>query len=103
MEYRPIVSLSERRVFGHEALLRSAEPALSEPGAILDAAERLGGVHALGGVVRDRVAAIVAKAKDGGAGIETTGERDALQTLGWDLLQGYLFAKPGEPFPQVTW
>ncbi len=36
-------------------------------------------------------------------GIETAGERDALAAIGCDLLQGYLFAKPGKPFPQVAW
>ncbi|MFL5303664.1 MAG: EAL domain-containing protein [Polyangia bacterium] len=32
-------------------------------------------------------------------GIETPQERDALITLGGDLCQGYLFAKPGRGFP----
>jgi EAL domain-containing protein (putative c-di-GMP-specific phosphodiesterase class I) len=32
-------------------------------------------------------------------GIETAGERDTLVTLGGDLCQGYLFAKPGRGFP----
>jgi EAL domain-containing protein (putative c-di-GMP-specific phosphodiesterase class I) len=36
-------------------------------------------------------------------GVETPEERDALLDLGCDLLQGYLFAKPGPPFPQPTW
>jgi EAL domain-containing protein (putative c-di-GMP-specific phosphodiesterase class I)/CheY-like chemotaxis protein len=36
-------------------------------------------------------------------GVETTEERDVLVDLGCDLLQGYLFAKPGRPFPQFTW
>jgi len=31
-------------------------------------------------------------------GVETADERDALVSLGCDLLQGYLFAKPGPPF-----
>lgn len=34
-------------------------------------------------------------------GVETPEERDALAELGCDLMQGYLFAKPGEPFPHV--
>lgn len=34
-------------------------------------------------------------------GIETAAERDALVELGCDLLQGYLFAKPGPAFPSV--
>jgi EAL domain-containing protein (putative c-di-GMP-specific phosphodiesterase class I) len=36
-------------------------------------------------------------------GVETLAEREALRELGCDLLQGYLFAKPGKPFPNVTW
>ena len=36
-------------------------------------------------------------------GVETAEERDAVADLGCDLLQGYLFAKPGKPFPAVTW
>jgi EAL domain-containing protein (putative c-di-GMP-specific phosphodiesterase class I) len=46
--YQPIVAWSSRTVFGYEALLRSAEPTLPHPGAVLDAAERLGRVHDLG-------------------------------------------------------
>ncbi|MCK9461225.1 MAG: EAL domain-containing protein [Proteobacteria bacterium] len=36
-------------------------------------------------------------------GIETAAERDTCVELGCDLLQGYLFAKPGRPYPEVTW
>ena len=36
-------------------------------------------------------------------GVETADERDTLIELGCDLLQGYLFAKPGKPFPNVDW
>lgn len=36
-------------------------------------------------------------------GIETVGERDMVATLGCDLMQGYLFARPAKPFPEVTW
>jgi EAL domain-containing protein (putative c-di-GMP-specific phosphodiesterase class I) len=38
-----------------------------------------------------------------GEGVETAAERDALVSLGCDLLQGYLFAKPNMAFPSVTW
>ena len=34
-------------------------------------------------------------------GVETREERDTLLSLGSDLLQGYLFAKPGSPPPRV--
>lgn len=36
-------------------------------------------------------------------GIETPEERDVLIDLGCDLLQGYLFARPGRTFPRVRW
>jgi EAL domain-containing protein (putative c-di-GMP-specific phosphodiesterase class I)/CheY-like chemotaxis protein len=36
-------------------------------------------------------------------GVETAAERDILVSSGCDLMQGYLFAKPGKPFPAVTW
>jgi EAL domain-containing protein (putative c-di-GMP-specific phosphodiesterase class I) len=36
-------------------------------------------------------------------GVETRAERDVLVRVGCDLLQGYLFARPGRPFPTVDW
>ncbi len=36
-------------------------------------------------------------------GVETPMERDTVVELGCDLLQGYLFARPGRPFPDVAW
>jgi EAL domain-containing protein (putative c-di-GMP-specific phosphodiesterase class I) len=36
-------------------------------------------------------------------GIETIAERDCVVTLGCDLLQGFLFARPGRPFPAASW
>ena len=53
---------------------------------------------------RDIVAALVDMARRSGIvvvaeGIETVAERETLTDLGCDLLQGYLFAKPGPPFP----
>jgi EAL domain-containing protein (putative c-di-GMP-specific phosphodiesterase class I) len=53
VHYQPIVSLSERRVVAFEALVRSAEPTLPHPGALFDAAERLGRVPQLGARIRD--------------------------------------------------
>lgn len=35
-------------------------------------------------------------------GIETAAERDAVASLGGDLCQGYLFARPGKPLPLPT-
>jgi len=53
--YQPIVSWKEKRVFGYEALLRSAEPTLANPVECVDVAERLGRLHELGRAVRRRV------------------------------------------------
>jgi EAL domain-containing protein (putative c-di-GMP-specific phosphodiesterase class I) len=36
-------------------------------------------------------------------GVETPQERDMLVALGCDLLQGYLLARPGKPFPAFAW
>lgn len=36
-------------------------------------------------------------------GVEIPQERDTLVDLGCHLLQGFLFGKPGRPFPSVTW
>jgi len=52
MAFQPIVSLSNRSIFGYEALLRSVEPSLPNPGDVLDAAERLGATRKLGRAVR---------------------------------------------------
>jgi EAL domain-containing protein (putative c-di-GMP-specific phosphodiesterase class I) len=220
--YQPIVDLRARKVFGYEALLRGAEPALPNPGAVIEAATRLGRLHDVGRAVRavaakpmanlgpelllfvnmhardledtrltdpsSELAAIAprvifeiteraslddvsdARAKvaqlremgfriaidDLGAGyagltsfamlepefvkldisiirdvhvspvkqklvgsmtalckdmgitviaegIEAAAERDCLRTLGCDLLQGYLLARPGKAFPQIAW
>jgi EAL domain-containing protein (putative c-di-GMP-specific phosphodiesterase class I) len=221
MAYQPIVHAADGTVFGYEALLRANEPSLPHPGAILDAAERLDRLPALGRAVRaaaaapmaqvpgavlfvnlhtrdladetlfsaeatlariapnvileiterasldevsdvrDRVARLRAMGfrlavDDLGAGyagltsfatlepeiikldmslvrdvdtnpvkrrvvgqmttlahdlhvlvvaegVETLAERNMLVSLGCDLLQGYLLAKPGKPFPQVSW
>ena len=36
-------------------------------------------------------------------GVETPAERDMLAELGCDLLQGYLFARPGAGFKAPRW
>lgn len=50
-------------------------------------------VHALSTLCRELGTPMVAE------GVETEGERDILVDLGADLFQGYLFARPGRPFP----
>lgn len=64
--YHPIVDPRRRLVYGHEALLRSREPSLPHPGAVLDAAERLDALDALGRAIRDRAAAPVATSPGSG-------------------------------------
>jgi EAL domain-containing protein (putative c-di-GMP-specific phosphodiesterase class I) len=54
------------------------------------------------------VRSMTALAKDMGMivvaeGVESQAERDCLIDLGCDYLQGYLFARPGPPFPEVKW
>jgi EAL domain-containing protein (putative c-di-GMP-specific phosphodiesterase class I) len=60
MAYQPIVEAATRSVFGYEALLRSGEPTLPYPGAVLDAAERLGRLDDVGRMVRSIAPAPVA-------------------------------------------
>ncbi|HEY4187268.1 MAG TPA: EAL domain-containing protein [Polyangia bacterium] len=54
--YQPIVSWSGRSLFAYEALVRSEEPTMRNPGELFAAAERLGRLHDLGRVIRSRVA-----------------------------------------------
>ncbi len=57
LAFQPIVSLSERRIYAYEALMRSREAVLPHPGAILSAAERLDRLPELGRAIRARAAA----------------------------------------------
>ncbi|MBN8610572.1 MAG: EAL domain-containing protein [Deltaproteobacteria bacterium] len=61
--YQPIVSTATRQTFGYEALMRSSEPSLPSPPAVLDAAERLGQIHTLGRRLRDACAAQITAAQ----------------------------------------
>jgi EAL domain-containing protein (putative c-di-GMP-specific phosphodiesterase class I) len=54
MAYQPIVHASTGALFAYEALLRSNEPALPNPEAILDAAEKLGRLEDVGRAVRQK-------------------------------------------------
>lgn len=54
MAYQPIVEASTGALFAYEALLRSNEPALPNPEAILDAAEKLGRLEDVGRAVRKK-------------------------------------------------
>jgi EAL domain-containing protein (putative c-di-GMP-specific phosphodiesterase class I) len=56
MAYQPILRASNHSVAAYEALMRSDEAALPDPGALLAAAERLQRLHHLGRAVRARTA-----------------------------------------------
>jgi EAL domain-containing protein (putative c-di-GMP-specific phosphodiesterase class I)/serine/threonine protein kinase/ActR/RegA family two-component response regulator len=60
MAFQPIVEPALERIFGYEALMRSDEPSLPHPGAILDAAERLDRLQDVGRRVRALSAAAFA-------------------------------------------
>jgi EAL domain-containing protein (putative c-di-GMP-specific phosphodiesterase class I) len=62
MHFQPIVHAQTRARFGYEALMRSTDKALPHPGAILDAAERLERVPALGRAIRAQTAKVIADA-----------------------------------------
>lgn len=62
--FQPIVSVSGRRVFGYEALMRSAHPEFRSPSHLLGVAEQLGALSQLGRVVRERAAAGAADVDD---------------------------------------
>jgi EAL domain-containing protein (putative c-di-GMP-specific phosphodiesterase class I) len=59
--FQPILRSADGTVFGYEALVRSSEPSIPHPGALFEAAERLGRVHEVGGMVRDRAAAFLVR------------------------------------------
>jgi EAL domain-containing protein (putative c-di-GMP-specific phosphodiesterase class I) len=59
MVYQPIVSVERGTVYAYEALVRSDEPTLPNPTALIDAAERLGRLPDLGRAVRRSVSEIL--------------------------------------------
>ncbi len=65
MAYQPIVNASTSTVFGYEALLRSDEPALPNPSAVLGAAERLGRLDDIGRAVRSKAPEPILRAPPG--------------------------------------
>jgi EAL domain-containing protein (putative c-di-GMP-specific phosphodiesterase class I) len=62
--FQPIVEGAHRGQFGFEALVRTQSELLPDPGALLDAAERLHRVERLGRAIRRHVAADFASADD---------------------------------------
>ncbi len=62
--FQPIVKWSEQSVYGYEALVRSTEPTLNNPGLLLEAAERLGRMQELGRAIRRSVASCIPAAPE---------------------------------------
>jgi EAL domain-containing protein (putative c-di-GMP-specific phosphodiesterase class I) len=56
--FQPIVDATTTHCIGYEALLRSDEPSLPHPTAVLEAAKRLGQLETVGRTMRDRVASV---------------------------------------------
>jgi EAL domain-containing protein (putative c-di-GMP-specific phosphodiesterase class I)/CheY-like chemotaxis protein len=54
LAFQPILTRDGREVYGHEVLLRSDEPNLTDPVQVLEAAELLGSLDELGRVIRER-------------------------------------------------
>ena len=88
MAYQPIVRASDRSLFGYEALLRTGEKSLPHPGAVLDAAERLGRLDDLGRRVRAAACAPMPEAPPGSVLF--------VNLHSHDLMDESLFA-PGSP------
>lgn len=66
LAFQPILTADGREVYGHEVLLRSDEPNMSDPVQVLEAAELLGSLDELGRVIRERaVEAFVQLPSDG--------------------------------------
>jgi len=91
--FQPIVSVKQKRIFGYEALLRSAEPALASPGDFLGAAKALDRIADVSRNIRKLVAAAAADAPKGALLFVNLHETD--------LLDSELFA-PGAPLSGVA-
>jgi len=65
MSFQPIVHAKGQGIFAQEALLRSDEPALPHPGALLEAAERAQRLYDFGRAVRSSVAQAIAASPEG--------------------------------------
>src|SRR5262249_6281727 len=91
--YQPIVAWPSQRLFGYEALVRSADVDLSTPGKLLDAAERLGRLQELGERIRDAVAE--------GAALAPSGALLCVNLHALDLTSDHLY-KPESPLSRIA-
>jgi DNA-binding response OmpR family regulator len=114
MAFQPIVSWRDRHVFGYEAVddlgagyagltsFTQLEPEIAKLDMSLvrgiDADPRRQSIVGSMKTLCDDLGTLVVT-----EGVETIAERDTLVALGGDLLQGYLFAKPGRGFQEPPW
>ena len=56
MAFQPIISWKNKRIFAHEALMRSKDESLPNPPAVVEAAEKLSRLHHVGRRVRELTA-----------------------------------------------
>ncbi len=66
MLYQPIVRLSDRSLYGYEALVRTQEPSIPHPGVLFDVAERLERIPDVSRKIRDVAPLPFAKAPQRG-------------------------------------
>ncbi|HEX2731543.1 MAG TPA: EAL domain-containing protein [Polyangiaceae bacterium] len=62
--FQPIVSWSRKGAFAYEALVRSTEPSMNNPGLLFDAADQLGRMLHLGRAIRAKVADTISRHPD---------------------------------------
>jgi EAL domain-containing protein (putative c-di-GMP-specific phosphodiesterase class I) len=84
MAYQPVVDVAGRKVFGYEALMRTAEKAYPSPMALLESAERLERLPDLGRHIRELVAATVPQAPDDAMVLVNLHPRDLLDEAIFD-------------------
>lgn len=65
MDFQPILNAKDGTIYGYEALMRCDEPSIGNPGAMLEVAERVNGLHALGRAVRESVVKSIEEAEAG--------------------------------------
>lgn len=65
LHFQPVVSVRGQRIWGYEALMRSTDPVLPTPHAVLEAAERLERLPELGRKVRSLAAQAATRLPDG--------------------------------------
>ena len=66
LHFQPIVWAKTHEVFGYEALLRTNDDVIPNPGEMFDAAERLNRVELLGRIIRAQICQLSSRAPEGG-------------------------------------